>query len=561
MIKIIQQFLKINRRWWASLLALVIVTVCIVTGVQEGSVPERNYDAEVIDLNDGWYTEDGTEMRLSELGYGEIVLERSLEQVDLSNKRLCTRSVDTFFEVLADGELVYDYSPEQSALLGASYGMYIHAIPVPETARTLTIRLIPIFEEAQPTLLNTVIEDPGMFIGDLFKEGIPGFCVCLMMLILGIIMIVIGMFSAGGGDHQQIEFLTLGMFAVLAAAWSVNDTLILQILTQNPALVRLLNYITLMFLPYFIVSFIAYATRHQTTRLLPTLFVMICINFLLNVVFTVTDRSDYYDLVKISQGIIVIALAMAAYFVITAVRRGQVEKRFLMKFLIGIIALAAGAAVDLVRFRAKTSVMQVTSLYARMGSLVFLVLIGMHLIQENNRKQLETSKALARLAFIDGLTGLKNRLAFNQAEASLQVRPDAKCIIIQFDINNLKKVNDMYGHAEGDRHICGAAHIIRDCIPAACDCYRTGGDEFIAIFSGTDDEAAAQNAITQLEQLVQAYNHHEKPPVLLDIAYGMASFRAEEGSLEQAEQLADQRMYECKRIKKSGELVQTQWKD
>lgn len=555
--KLLQLFLSINRRWWASLLALVILTTCIVIGAQEGRFERRYYSTLLIELNDGWYTEDGIEMQLNSLPYGEIVLTHATEGLALSNKRLCTRSVDTFFEVLADGELVYSYFPEQAAILGASYGMYIHAIPIPETTRMLTIRLTPIFEDGQPTLLGTTIEDPGMFMADLFKEGIPGFCMCLMMLILGIIMVIIGIFSSGRGDHQQLEFLTLGMFAVLTAAWSVNDTLILQMLTQNPALIRLMNYMTLIFLPYFVVSFIAYATNHQKSQLLPTLFTVVCLNFLVNLLFTVTKRSDYYNMVKLSQVVIVFSLVIAAYFVITAVHRNQVEKRFLLTFLAGISALGLGTAVDLIRFRMTTGVLQVTSLYARIGSLFFLVMIGLHLILENNRLQRETSQALARLAFVDGLTGLKNRLAFNKAEEALQVEPDAKCIIMQFDINDLKKVNDVYGHAEGDRHICGAAHIIRDCTQAAGDCYRTGGDEFITIFQGTDDETAAQHCITQMEQLVQAYNEQEKPPVLMDIAYGMASYRSEEGSLEQAEQLADQRMYECKRIKKSGGEAQS----
>lgn len=540
--------LRINRRWWVSLLVIAVIITCVILGFQLDRA-DRFYDVSILDLDAGWTDENGQAFRLSDLPYASLTLERSVEDIDLANMRFCTKSIDTFFELLADGEVVYVYQPQQAAFLGKSYGMYIHSIPVPADTKLLTLRLTQIYDDAPPALLNTMIEDPGMFIGDVFKEGLPGFCMCLLMLLLGIIMIVSGAFAYQGGGNQQMEFLMLGVFAVLAAVWSVNDTLIVQTITQNPAMVRLLNYVSLMFLPYFIVAFIASAANKQDSRLLPVLFTMTCVNFLLNVGFTLTGHADYFNLVKISQAIIVIALGMAAYLVVTAIRRKQIEKRFLRIFVVGLCVLGVGTGIDLVRFRATSNVVQGTSGYARMGSLVFLLLIGLYLIGESRRIRIENSRALARLAYTDGLTGMKNRQAFNEAESTLLQDPEAKCMIIQFDINNLKLVNDVHGHAEGDRHISGAAKIIRDCIVGAGECYRTGGDEFIAIMQ-SDDEVMARQAVRRLEELVRAYNAKEQPPVLLDIAYGMALFRAEEGSLEEAELLADKRMYECKHFKK-----------
>lgn len=541
---------KIIRRWLASMLVIIFMVMCVVIGYRTGSNFERYYSTAVINMNSGWLSEDGSTLSLNDLPQSEITLEHSVADFDLKEKRLCMKSIDTFFELLADGNVIYSYFPDHPGFLGRSYGMYIHMIPVPENTSTLTLKLTPIFPGAPPAVLNTVIEDPGVFMGDLFKDGMPGFCLCFIMLILGLIMITIGIFSYHKIGNQPIEFFTLGIFAVLVAAWSVNDTLILQVLTQNPAMIRLMNYMTLIFLPYFIVSFIATATNNHKTKILPVLFVIICINFMLNILLTTTGVSDYFKLVRISQLVILIAIIMAVYLIVYAIRKNQVEKKFLRSFLVGIGALVIGAGIDLIRFRVITNVLQVTSLYARIGSLMFLIIIGLYLIQENSRLQYENSRALEQLAYIDGLTGLKNRLAFNEAESSLLSDPEARCIIIQFDVNNLKKVNDLYGHAEGDKHIGGAADIIRNSIRDTGECYRTGGDEFTAIITKTDDETTAQEAISNMEKLIEEYNCQENPPVLLDIAYGMAPYRAAEGSLKSAELLADKRMYECKRIKK-----------
>ena len=537
------------RRWLASLLIIVVICVVVVMCAKDSFY--LGYDSTVTSVNDGWGSDEGEIYSLSDLPIGQITLHRSIEGLDLNNMRFCVKSVDTFFEVLADGEIIYLYRPEQHGLLGKSYGMYIHAIPVPEDASVLTVKLTPVFPDTPPALLGATIEDPGMFMCDLFVEGISGFCMCLLMMILGVIMIVAGAIplrSKNGG--QPMEVFTLGIFAVLVAIWSVNDTLILQILTQSPAIVRLLNYITLIFLPYFIVSFIASAANKHKSPLLPVLFAIICVNFVLNISLTATGISDYFNLVKFSQAVIVIALVMVVYFVISAVRRKQIEKRFLRIFLVGICLIAIGAIIDLLKFRISSNVLQSTSLYARMGSLLFLMLIGLYLIQENRRIQIENSRALEHLAYTDGLTGMQNRLAFNKVKSSLPKDPDATYMIIQFDINDLKKVNDYYGHAEGDRHIVGAARIIRDSIQGLGDCYRVGGDEFIAIITGPNVEETAHGAIELMEKLTEEYNANERPPVMLDIAYGMEMFKISDGDMEKSVRLADQRMYECKHIKK-----------
>ena len=544
-------FLTSSRRWLASLMVIVAISVCLVIVICAKDSFYLGYDDNVTGVNDGWNSDDGDVYSLSDLPIGQITLYRSIKELDLNNMRFCMKSVDTFFEVLADGEIIYSYQPEQHGLLGKSYGMYIHAIPVPKNTSVLTLELTPIFSDAPSALLGATIEDPGMFMCDLFVEGISGFCICLLMMILGVIIIIIdASHFRSKNDSQLKEVFTLGIFAVLVAIWSVNDTLILQILTQSPAIVRLLNYITLIFLPYFIVVFIANATNKHKSPLLPILFTLICINFVLNISLTVTGISDYFELVKISQAIIVIALAMAAYFVISAVRHKQIEKRFLRIFLVGICLVSLGAIIDLLIFRISSNVLQSTSRYARMGSLLFLILIGLYLIRENHRMQVANSQALERLAYTDGLTSIKNRLAFNKVGPSLREDPDAKYMIIQFDINDLKVVNDFYGHTEGDRHISAAAGIIRDSIHDLGDCYRVGGDEFIAIIKGSNVEETAQSAIKLMERLTEEYNASENPPIKLDIAYGMAMFTVSDGDMEKSVRLADQRMYECKRIKK-----------
>ena len=85
-----------------------------------------------------------------------------------------------------------------------------------------------------------------------------------------------------------------------------------------------------------------------------------------------------------------------------------------------------------------------------------------------------------RLAFIDTLTGLANRAGFNKTMTSLQRESSGAWGLLLIDLDNLKKVNDTFGHLCGDRLIACAAESIASVVPAE-QAFRISGDELAAI--------------------------------------------------------------------------------
>jgi diguanylate cyclase (GGDEF)-like protein len=82
-----------------------------------------------------------------------------------------------------------------------------------------------------------------------------------------------------------------------------------------------------------------------------------------------------------------------------------------------------------------------------------------------------------RLAFVDALTGLPNRAKFND---DLRALADNSWSLLILDIDNLKTVNDTFGHAAGDEFIAAVASRL-EAVPDQQDVYRLGGDEFAVI--------------------------------------------------------------------------------
>ncbi|MGM9970702.1 MAG: GGDEF domain-containing protein [Anaeroplasma sp.] len=161
----------------------------------------------------------------------------------------------------------------------------------------------------------------------------------------------------------------------------------------------------------------------------------------------------------------------------------------------------------------------------------------------DNRRAYETIMDKKRAAITDEMTGLLNRSAYEQDVIELKNIDLSKYVIIQFDINCLKLVNDTIGHKAGDELIVGTAHCISNVFQKYGKCYRIGGDEFIAILD-CSKEILEENMIT-FEHLTSSYNgcYIKEISVSSGIVYCSEHPNM---SLEEAIILADSLMYDNK---------------
>lgn len=162
------------------------------------------------------------------------------------------------------------------------------------------------------------------------------------------------------------------------------------------------------------------------------------------------------------------------------------------------------------------------------------------------RNALLYRKAL-RQAWHDGLTGVKNRAAFDadlQTAIELAQRHGHALSLIVMDLDHFKKANDSQGHSFGDKVLCRASAIAQSCTRGSDHLYRYGGEEFVIIASHSDLEGARQLA-ERIRQTLYQKNHAGVPGFTLSASFGVAQLT--QG--EKAEQLfarADQALYEAK---------------
>jgi diguanylate cyclase (GGDEF)-like protein len=170
------------------------------------------------------------------------------------------------------------------------------------------------------------------------------------------------------------------------------------------------------------------------------------------------------------------------------------------------------------------------------------------------RRVLETAQ---RQATTDGLTGLHNRHFLAEQLRlmhSLATRHGQPYSVVALDVDGLKRVNDTYGHEQGDLALRGLANTLRRTLRASDVAVRTGGDEFVVLMTQSSlDEARI--AAERVREAVDAQGHSD-PRIAITVSAGVASWRPGRTS-DQVLEAADLMLYAAKRAGKDRVMAET----
>jgi len=163
----------------------------------------------------------------------------------------------------------------------------------------------------------------------------------------------------------------------------------------------------------------------------------------------------------------------------------------------------------------------------------------------------EAEVATQRLAHVDGLTGLCNRRGFNRAGAQLMElcrRHGNGLSLLSFDLDGFKSINDLHGHAEGDRAFVCFARMLEERFRASDLIGRMGGDEFVVLVPQPGDRIAA-DVDERLQQAASDCRGRLQTPYEIRFSVGCAEFEPERHAcLDDLLRCGDAAMYAKKRV-------------
>ena len=182
-----------------------------------------------------------------------------------------------------------------------------------------------------------------------------------------------------------------------------------------------------------------------------------------------------------------------------------------------------------------------------------------HVVRDiTERKKLE--ETLRNSSLKDDLTGLFNRRGLLKQAApyfDFARRQREKLLLLFIDLDGMKRINDEFGHNEGDNALINTAAILNRSFRSSDIVARLGGDEFTVLV--TDLSASKEEAINRLNENLKAYNASETRGHKLAFSIGVATLEPETMTcFEELLEQADQAMYEEKRMKRRRAAERTQ---
>ncbi|MBR1750765.1 MAG: GGDEF domain-containing protein [Ruminococcus sp.] len=168
----------------------------------------------------------------------------------------------------------------------------------------------------------------------------------------------------------------------------------------------------------------------------------------------------------------------------------------------------------------------------------------------NMQYQLYLADKVEQIYKNDKLTGLYTRAGYIKFYEQLidKTPSGTDMTVIMSDLNNLKAINDTYGHGAGDIAISAVAEALKDNCPKGSLCIRYGGDEMVAIIAGHVDVG---DIIERIDRQLDVFNEHSG--LKFKVTTSCGAFTEEFGDrfdLEYAVKQADKIMYEVKKEKK-----------
>ena len=347
----------------------------------------------------------------------------------------------------------------------------------------------------------------------------------------------------------------LSLTALFLFIGGINDTKLTQFIFNDIEALCILNYEVIMLMEMSVVAYLLCSSNTYVVKMTKKVAVIPVINIVLSNALFVFHIVDLESSLIITH-ICLVMIAVSEIYInakVNLIERKRIGKKGLKPSMdaIGFFAFALMVCIDIIRYY-----MGNTTDYAactRIGVIIYIALLGVKSMQGHMdiltvEKQSQTYK---QMALHDGLTNLSNRTAYQERLAYLNASDTGhiKTIVAMFDINDLKKMNDVMGHDEGDRYIKDCAYFINSFFRDFSTLFRIGGDEFSVICS-LDDKKKFYSAYEEMQK-----KYAEADRKRINFAYGYAEFDSNlDRDLYDTSRRADKMMYDCKNKMKRNEI-------
>lgn len=526
----------------AILAVLLLVFVFMGRNVKNVGFFEK-YNVQSIIRDWYWYDNDTGESHSIylpgefDVKAGEtFTIKRILDNV-IDGEVLCFRTEHTSVRVLIDGEEIYSFGWKENIPLGKSPGSIWNVIELKKEykSKPLTIEYNCPYDKYSGKVTDIIRGQSGDVYLYILEDSLPSLIMNMIPLVLGIVLVLA--FAIGGKQFKMKSLLFLGIYLVVNALWGLSESRFLQFQYGNPFALHMLNFITFVSVP--LCTVMTLQSVNIIKDHLKTVYGIVFGCTALVVILQLFGIKDFFETIELVHLAIFCGCGIICYD-----NYMQFKYKKLKGFgyiFASFVALFASLVFDMVVFY--TFGWQENGYFFRMGAIIFVMILGVWAIKQALHSQRKTAEreAVVKMAYTDNLTGLLNRRSFDDDLSELE-KEKVKAVIVMIDLNNLKLINDNFGHQSGDTAIKAISSRLKVFTDKYNEkCFRTGGDEFCVICR----HITVNEVISICERINDELNKsNEVPGARLSMAYGYKVYEPHSiDSVEQVVKQADEQMY------------------
>lgn len=470
-----------------------------------------------------------------------------------------------------DGEILFEADTERfEANRGLGSGFYTVDLPPASYGKVLKLVMRAGEDKAFTSLASPEIWRAASFYQDYAAIKTLYIALSFFFIVVGMAMIIMALAQEFRGTFafaDSVRFCSLSLLAMAFGIWIFTGMNLTEIFTKDIISKVEVNYISFFFIPIFFIGFHFESGRFKDekgVRQARRRNILFGIVWLIGLIYIAIVVYRHYFLSESLRAHLLIAHVYDAFviFLLVFIRCYDLYKGQNNHQISSYATIMTGfaALIDIVRYnyfyRLSPRGSAGFTISVTCVVMIFFVLslfFDYMTTTIMDAREEERIGLISKLAYTDSLTGLNNRQATERFFDSIDASGD-QYIAVQFDLNDLKKANDTYGHEEGDKYIALFAETLKSVFEGRGYIARTGGDEFIYVMTpkAEGDRRWVQSRLKDLNAILSNKDTGHSG-LRMSTAFGSYdSIDNEAKDIRDGLRIADARMYEMKKEMKAG---------
>lgn len=443
------------------------------------------------------------------------------------------------------GRVVYSmFGPKPGYVIRTSTHSWNHVtFETGDGGKYVTICLIPDYEGIATEPEEVLFGESDKIVRSYMVQDLPSMILSIIAVLIGIVFLVYCILTWKNEELDR-NLVMLGVFAICVGLWKMTDSRALSAIIPNSPTLFEIPFFCLSLAPFAFVAYSKFLFKREDHKVWNTLEIIQLLGTTSILLLQIFGIYEFRQTLIVTHVIIILSVLVFIYEIFREHLVYGINKT--LRFNVIYLLLCLGGSLwDMVSYymsqgKSHKMISGITCF------VIYIFSMGYFSASKARRLMIEGTRAkeFARLAFLDPLTDIQNRMAYNRYISRDDISLE-HLAIAAFDLNDLKKCNDTLGHEKGDIYIKTMAKILEDVFSGVGQAYRMGGDEFTVLVPKAHEEMMENLVLRVSEELKEENKNY--PEIHMEVAYGYAIYDSScDSGIDDISRRADGFMYEKK---------------